>query len=262
MSGDQRRHTTPLDDAAIAFSLLTVVPLPARWPDEGERTQAAAWFPVVGVFLGILLGALTYSMRSLGLAVGAVLVLVAYQLACGFLHFDGLADVADAWSVSEERRHDVLKDSRVGTFGVIAVVLVVALQVLSLTTAIRTAGLLGILVVTVPVFGRLAATFACWFGKPARRYGLGAAVIGRPRVYGAVLVALVLLVLVAALANGPDPLILGTGWFIGGIVVALVVPHLISMRFGGVTGDVLGASILVVETIMLVAIDIIGSGIR
>lgn len=246
-------RSNPFRDAALVLTQLTVVPLPARWP-EATRPDVASYYPLVGLLLGAAGAGLVWAMRSAGwhgnaAPVVAALVVGVWALLTRFLHWDGVADVFDAWHApTAQRRRDVMKDSHVGAFGSTAVALVAIAQVVavaSLVAARHEAVLLAL-----PILARLAATFSAWIGKPAVLTGLGAAVSRRPGVAGmlaaSTLTAVALVLLQVAL--GRVGLYLG----IGGVVVALVVPDVISRRFGGVTGDTMGASILLTETALLV----------
>ncbi len=242
----------PLRDAALAVSLLTLVPAGVRiGPDE--QSSASGWFPAVGLALGgfvwafVALVVPAAAVEAHPLLV-AVLVVTVHAVLTRLLHWDGLADVADAsWGGhTVERRLEIMKDSATGAFGASALVIVALLQVTAIADLFTAGGALPLLF--VPFFGRTAATFAAWFGRPARDGGLGRSVIGKPSV-AALLPAVVAIgcvgLLMYAAMGLPGVVVLGVG-----LALALVVPHLISLRMGGVTGDVMGASVLAVETAM------------
>lgn len=252
----------PIRDFARAVTLLTAVPVPFSHPasaggdGDRERADSASYFPLVGLAFGLaLLVVVWFSNRFFyGMSgVTAVLIVSAQALATRLLHWDGLADVADGWFVTPERRLDVMSDSAVGAFGAVAVAFLALLQVEALT-AIATSPVTVAPVVLAPVFGRLAATFAAWLGKPAREGGLGRSVLGPPTLPGALACAAALaLAFGAAWAAGASAVVLSIVG-VGALVMALVVPHLVARRFGGVTGDTMGASVLLVETGVLVTI--------
>lgn len=247
----------PVRDLLLAASTLTAIPVRVIWPD-GERTDVPGYYPLVGFGLGWLAFGLVQFLSVLGWTDRAPLVVAAgvvalFALATAMLHWDGLADVFDGFGASDrERRLEIMHDSATGAFGVTAI----ALGVVAQTAAI--ARLLGDgpswALVVVPVFGRLAATFAAWFGRPARTGGLGASVTGRPHLGALVPAGLVggLAVALSVLAWGP----VGMWLSIGGIALALAVPRLIAARFGGVTGDVMGASVVLVETLLFAALAV------
>jgi adenosylcobinamide-GDP ribazoletransferase len=251
----------PLRDAGLAISLLTAVPTRARMPEDGTAPQVAGWFPAVG----LLLGAVGYTivkaaevlpvLRREPLLIAAI-VLVTWALMTRMLHFDGIADVADGYWGSHDpaRRLEIMSDSHIGAFGATAMALTAILEVAALAAVIAVPHELPVLL--VPAIARLSATAGCWLGSPARDGGLGRSVMAPPTLLGA-LPALIVLVLVAA------ALWVGFGVAGGvllciGILAAFGIPHLLSGRFGGVTGDVLGASVLLTETLLFVAFAVGG----
>jgi adenosylcobinamide-GDP ribazoletransferase len=178
-------------------------------------------------------------------------IVAAWALSTRLLHWDGLADVADGFWGSHDRarRLEIMSDSHTGAFGATAITLVALIEVSAIATVISAPHEVPLLF--VPVFARASATAAAWFGKPARPGGLGRSVMGRPTLPS---------VVVACLTVGAAALLCeftfrweGVVIALLGIVLALSIPHLLSRRFGGVTGDVMGASVLLTETLLLIA---------
>lgn len=247
----------PLRDAALAVSLLTVLPVRTRWPESG-KPAVAGWFPLVGLLLGSGAWALA-ALLALGLdtrtpLLQAVVIVTAVALLTRFIHHDGLADVADAWWGGEtsERRREIMKDSATGAFGATALGLCLIAQVASVE-ALVLAGALWCLPVAL-VTARFAATFAAWLGAPASQ-GLGSAVSGRPDVASG-LAASVGFAAAAGIAWAGGG-VAGLALVGLGIILALGVPHVISSRMGGVTGDVMGASVVIVEVLVLLMAGVI-----
>jgi adenosylcobinamide-GDP ribazoletransferase len=124
-----------VQDMVTAFQFLTRLPLGRVLYDENALSRSAKFFPLVGLLIGIL-GSVAYLwfIRYLPSAIAALLTLVLFVLATGGLHEDGLADVADAFGGGWNREQilAILKDSRIGTFGTLAIVLSVGLRVLLL----------------------------------------------------------------------------------------------------------------------------------
>jgi adenosylcobinamide-GDP ribazoletransferase len=241
-----------LRNARLAVSLLTVIPTGVV--PGGERAGGvAAWFPAVGLGLGVIGYGLARVAGRLGgqaqapYVVAAVIVAV-WALCTRGLHWDGVADVADgSWgSEDQARRLDIMADSAVGAFGATAIALVALLEVSAIGSILQHPHTLPLL--TVPIVARLSATAAAWFGTPARPGGLGRSVMGRPTAGG---VAVAAIPLVFAFALTVWVLGMAGGVLIGaGLVLALAVPHLLARRFGGVTGDVMGASVLLTEALL------------
>jgi adenosylcobinamide-GDP ribazoletransferase len=122
-------------DIATAFQFLTRLPISRLPYDANGLSRAAKFFPLVGLFLGIV-GSVTYLwlVRHLPSAIAALVTLTLFLLATGGLHEDGLADVADAFGGGWNRDQilTILKDSRIGTFGTLALVVSVGLRVVLL----------------------------------------------------------------------------------------------------------------------------------
>ncbi len=253
-----REH--PIRDAGLAVSLLTVVPTPARMPESGG-TQAAAWFAWVGAALGGVAYAIVKAAelwpdtRRSPLFVAA-LVVVVWALLTRLMHWDGLADVADAYWGSHERsrRLEILSDPHVGAFGAAALSLTAVFEVVAIATVLSAPHQSPVLV--VPVFARFSATAAAWLGTPAREGGLGRSVMGRPTVLSALVAATALLGATWLLWTGLH--VAGIAYAAIGLLLALGVPHVLALRFGGVTGDVMGASVLITETLLFALIAAVG----
>jgi len=245
----------PVRDAGLAVSLLTLVPTGALWP-AGEQTQVAAWFPAVGFVFGVVGYAIIKAAELLHVAgrapyLVAALVVVAWALLSRLLHWDGLADVSDGFwgSYDREARLEIMSDSRTGAFGATAVALTAILEVAAIGAIVAHPHELPLLL--VPVVSRFSATASAWLGAPARQAGLGRSVTGHPTTLALVIGLLPLAGAMTWLWVGFQVAGLALGVF--GLLVAFAVPHLLSQRFGGVTGDVMGASVLLTETILLIA---------
>ncbi|MDP2183210.1 MAG: adenosylcobinamide-GDP ribazoletransferase [Actinomycetota bacterium] len=259
-----------IDDIREAFAMLTVLP-DAGDPTRRTGTGAAGWFPVVGFVLGgTTLGALAVvnsasvawgdgELLERGALVFAVCVVAGWALVTRFLHWDGLADVADGYWGGHDigRRLEIMADSATGAFGAIAVTLVAIAQVAAIATILGRPTGAGMVILGAPVMGRMAATFASWLGKPARPDGLGSRVMGMSTASGGIAAGAAVTVALAVCTWQWG--LVALAWGGASLLAALVIPHLISKRFGGVTGDVMGASILLVETFSLVLAALIGS---
>jgi adenosylcobinamide-GDP ribazoletransferase len=122
-------------DMATAFQFLTRLPLSRVPYDPNALSRSAKFFPLVGLLIGIL-GSVLYLWlaRHLPAPIAALLTLAFFFLATGGLHEDGLADVADAFGGGWNREQilSILKDSRIGTYGTLALVVSVGLRLLLL----------------------------------------------------------------------------------------------------------------------------------
>lgn len=126
-----------LEDVVLATQFLTRVPVPFKSINPARLSRASAWFPIVGLLVG---GAATVSYRlltpHLGRPLTSLAVVLLMILITGGLHEDGLADCADAFGGgwTREDRLRILKDSRIGSFGAIALILALGARVLLLAS--------------------------------------------------------------------------------------------------------------------------------
>jgi adenosylcobinamide-GDP ribazoletransferase len=231
----------------IAFGLMTT--LPFRLPDDwqaGDSGRASVWYP----FVGLVIGGLTWltwmgTTRLFSPLVAGILSLIVWVALTGGLHLDGLADCCDGLlaSTTVERRLEIMKDPRLGAFGGIGLVLTLLLKaaVLSSLTANTSLGIL------------FAASLARWCILPA-----GLLPLARPSGMGADFKAGFRNWFIAAGAVIPLGLaiILGTRGLISlaaGLITAALVLCLAKSRINGVTGDVFGMTVEVVEVVALLA---------
>ncbi|GAB1514309.1 adenosylcobinamide-GDP ribazoletransferase [Actinophytocola sp. KF-1] len=225
----------------LAFSWLTVLPVHARHVDRDVARWAITLAPVVGLVLGGAAAGL-FVLLGEGL-LGGVLVVAFLALATRGMHLDGLADTADGLGSYKgpERALEIMREGPVGPFGVVAIVLVLGAQ----AAAIRDWQALVLAVAT----GRVAFTICCHRAVPAARpEGLGALVAGSQPTW--VPVGWVVVLAAASITQGwrgPVAVVVATG------LVVLLVRHT-GKRFGGITGDVLGAASELATTATLVAL--------
>jgi adenosylcobinamide-GDP ribazoletransferase len=227
-----------------ALSFLTIIPVPGGNIPPG---RAAIFFPLVGAMLGAA-GAGLFIAASLVLPVSlAALIAVAFwTLISGVLHEDGLADVADAMRAgrTREKMLAILKDSRIGTYGAVAIVLSLVARSQALEH-LPTARILEVCIVaqSVPRAGMVALA---WVSRPSGD-GLGYAFSSTLTTTGALV----------AITQGIAASML-LGWRPGLLILAGV--YLIVRgarayfyrRIGGVNGDCLGATAQLLEIFILV----------
>ncbi len=187
--------------AAIRF--LTIVPLPGAWGTaEADLAGSVAFFPVVGLLLGVAAAAIAWGLaqRAPSLVAAAVL-LIALMSFSGCLHLDGLSDTADGFFSCRDRQRmlEIMKDSHAGPMGLIAVVGVLLLKFAALGSLGPAS--LWPAVLLMPLAGRTAICVHVALLPSARPEGLGA-IFRRDRHVAAALGAAVLLAAVACSVLG------------------------------------------------------------
>jgi adenosylcobinamide-GDP ribazoletransferase len=233
--------------AAVAF--LTRIPV---GPPAGGELAGSAWaFPLVGAGIGAVAAFVFLAAQLIGLRdwLSALLTVLAGLLLTGALHEDGLADTADGLfgGHDRDRKLAIMRDSHHGTYGVLAIVLSVALRAAALAQ-IGEAVHAGLALVVAHTASRAVLPAVMSALPPARHDGLGAAA-GRPRS-AAVLTAAVIAVAIGLVSLGPlrGAVALGLA-----AVAVLAAAALARHQIGGYTGDVLGAFQQIAEIVILLA---------
>ncbi len=237
-------------EVIVALALLTRLPLPHAPAAAFARQAQAAWaFPLAGLAVAGIAAVVGWLCMAAGLPVPvtAGLMLVALVVTTGAMHEDGLADTADGFwgGFDPARRLEIMKDSHIGTYGVLALGLGVGLRWMALSATLAMG--VGPMVAAVVLSRGLLPALMAWMPH-ARRTGLSHQV-GRPSravALGALGLAVVLALVVA-------------GWgVIWALVLAVVavgaLAALARAKIGGQTGDVLGAAQQVAELVILLVL--------
>lgn len=243
-----------LDGLRLAVCLLTVVPAGRPRTDRATAGAAMLWAPAVGLLIGIVAGSVAAVAASGGLSPPscAVLALAASALLTRGLHLDGLADTADGLGSGRDRERAlaVMRASDIGPFGVATLVIVLLLQAAVLAELLSSGQAAAAGLALAGAAGRLAACWASVRPVPAARVdGLGALVASSVPVPAAAALTLALLVLAGAVTG-----LRGVLAVTAALVVAGLLARRCTHRFGGVTGDVLGALVEVAQTVTLVVL--------
>ena len=238
-----------LHDVYTALALLSRIPLPIDHDRAGERSRQAVWaYPIAGLIIGIIVSVIATIWSWFGLPAGmvAAVVLTAQIVITGAMHEDGLADSADGlWGGwNREKRLEIMKDSHIGTYGVLALGLSLIVRRVALTTVIE-AGWMWCAVIAAAVLSRVPMTILMNKLPFARAGGLARSV-GQPdrqAVAASITIGLVITALI-------------TGWMIIPIFIFVGLATIKAMwiaqtKIGGQTGDILGATQQLAEITIL-----------
>jgi adenosylcobinamide-GDP ribazoletransferase len=230
-----------------ALQFLTRVPIRLR--REPSLNKTVAWFPMAGALIGAAVGGAAAGLWHLvPPLVAAALAVTIGLLITGAFHEDGLGDVADAfgggWTV--ERRLEILKDSRHGTYGVAAMCASIVVRVVAMGSLPGPAVMFAA-AIAAHTMGRVAAVAMAGSMQLATHSGLGAD-YGRSTSGGRAAVSVVAGIAITTLV---------VGWWAAPLAAAALVAllttgHLAKRKIGGISGDVLGAGEQVAECLCLV----------
>ena len=234
---------------AIAFGFLSRFPIGNGPVAAADLGRSLAWFPVVGLaFGGVLAGTAHLLHDHLPAPLLAVSLVALLAALSGGLHLDGLADVFDGLGGGRgdrEKTLAIMRDSRIGAHGAIALVLALAAKVAAVHEVLGTGATWPLL--CCPILGRWSSVPLVIFFPYARQEGLGKAMTdhGRPRHFvQATLLAAACLAWSGDRALGPA---------VAALAAALGLALFVRRRLGGLTGAVYGAAIELAEIAFLIA---------
>jgi adenosylcobinamide-GDP ribazoletransferase len=230
----------------LITAIQTLTILPIRGKGCEDFAESLPWFPLVGLLLGSILTGLAYAGRMVQPEAMAVLLLIASVLLTRGFHLDGVADCADGFGggYSRERVLAIMKDSSTGAFGAIALILLLLTKWVALTHLLQTGN---VEILLIAYAGSRALQVEQMVRLPyARQTGTAASF-----VQGATtrhrLIALVSAGVIAILLKGILGLIyLSLAW-----IAAFLFGAYCRKRVGGITGDLLGATSELTETLIL-----------
>jgi adenosylcobinamide-GDP ribazoletransferase len=236
--------------AAGAFTFLTRVPLARLVVIDGDDVaRGSILFPVVGAGVGAAGGGVALLVDQwLPSFTTAALACTVTVLLTGALHVDALADTADALGApTRERALEVMRDSRIGSFGAAAIALDLLLKVSAVAALVDRGGVVGAFVAAGVLSRSAAPLLAARLPYPRAAGGTGSVLTGRVTTVTAVIVCVVGLAL-TVVAVGADV------WPLAGTAAIATVALALWYRawLGGATGDCLGATTEVIETAVLV----------
>ena len=277
MAGDQKRHSSKSSrisnllstvrrvflsqykELVAAVCFLSILPVPGRaWLFENDEATArlvvgCAYFPLVGLLLACLLCLLMLLLMSLipQLAL-AVLLVVGLVILTGGLHLDGLMDTCDGFfgGSTRERKLEIMRDSRVGSFGVLGGACILLLK-FALFASLSVHVLSIALLVVLPS-ARWAIVLALRVFPSARPTGLGSAFHKAVRTEQLVLASIVVLAIVLVIGH-----LIGLFVLVTVAITTLMLGLWITRSIGGLTGDSYGAIAEVVEVVALLVLVLI-----
>jgi len=232
----------PLHDLRVAVGFLTRIPMgdvTREGTVEVDMARAVPWFPLVGALIGAIVGgAYVLFDELLNVRIASMLAVGLGLLITGAFHHDGLADIADAFGggTTVERRLEILKDSRLGTYGTAALSMAIVGEILAISE-LKGAEAFAAIVVAHSL-GRSMALGAMILA-PSAGSGMGSDYMERLSPIG-VLVGMFVGIVAASVFSPIFPVVtIGVAALVTMLIVALAI-----RKIGGINGDVLGAIVV------------------
>jgi adenosylcobinamide-GDP ribazoletransferase len=237
-----------MNSLLLALQFLTIIPVNHSFiASDRQLGNSIIFYPVIGLLIGCILAFSSMMLANIPLQIQSAVILILWVLLTGGLHLDGLADCADAWVGGlgdKQRSLEIMKDPTAGPIAVVVLVLLLLLKYLLINYILEHQAL-AVLVMT-PVMGRLSILILMLSTRYIRTAGLGEKLVTNLPLSATKTISL----------SG----ILVSIYFLGIIPISfmLLIIWLISSqakkRLGGVTGDVYGAAVELVEVGILLGI--------
>ncbi len=232
-----------MDDFRTALALLTILPIAPR--EANVSARAFAYYPLIGLIIGLGLAAANFLLRLLfPNPLAAALLIALWAAITGALHLDGFTDACDGLfaATTRERRLEILRDVHLGAFGAVSLVLLLLTQVAAVSSLRSFAPL-----VLAPALGRWAMVHAAAYPL-ARREGM-AVMFSAGLTRREILVATISAAVLCAIFRW-----LGLAAFVTAFLTAALIARFAVARLGGLTGDIYG---MVCESVQ-VAVLLVG----
>ena len=214
--------------------------------DEEKLGKSIKYFPLVGAIIGIFLYGINILAGKIteNRQIAAIIIIIAEIFITGLIHIDGLADTADGlFSYAEkEKILEIMKDSRVGTNGAVALILYFMTKVI-LLSEIRPE-----YIILYPVISRLSTSINAGLGEYARKNGMSNGIIGKNGKKEAVISIIITMILSFIILKAKGLTIL-----IFAILFILLLMKGVKRKIGGITGDTMGASLELTTILVLLA---------
>lgn len=241
----------------IALQFLTRLPIRTQgeWQEQ-KIASSVLYYPLVGALIGALLWFVGNLFNSFSPVLAAAVLLLLWVLISGGLHLDGLADSADAWAGGygdKQRSLDIMQDPAAGPFAVVVLVLLLLLKFSALSVIIESKQFY--LLMVAPVLGRLSVIVLFLTTPYVRKNGLGDAMakyFNRRHAY--VVTALTVLSSLLVFPSMAFMLAMALSF-----IALYVLRYLMLQRLDGMTGDTIGASLEITETVALFSLALVFS---
>jgi adenosylcobinamide-GDP ribazoletransferase len=232
----------------LAVSFLTIIPIPIESANDSDVAASMACFPLIGLLMG-----LTFALEDralafwLGHAMRSALIVLSMAVLSGAIHLDGLADTADALGAGRDRLRalEILRDSRIGAYGTIALFFALGLKVLSLASLAGKPRLAALIL--APMLSRWALVAVSHKLDYLRAAGAGSSMLGRGSERNLTIASVI--VLLAMIPFWSRKVFIT---YAMAVVATFAMRSFYRLWLHGITGDLIGACGEIVEVLAMV----------
>ncbi len=231
----------------IALQFLTILPINIRSEiKERDFGSSLLYFPVIGILIGLVLSTAVFLVGLLPNLVVGVIILIISIVITGGIHLDGFADTCDGFygSKPKDKILEIMRDSRVGTMGVVGVVCLLLLKFTLIVSIPRE--MLWKVLIMMAVFARWSQVLACYMSEYARKEGKAKYFIehaGKKELFMGILLTSGLFFLLMQIK--------GIILFLISMFPILLFINCIKRKIGGMTGDTIGSVSEIAEVLIL-----------
>lgn len=238
----------------LMIQFLTRIPVNVSLPCEKDNfRRASIFFPVIGLVVGgIQWGVYKLLVNIIPIDAVIIIILIVGVIVTGAIHIDGLGDTCDGFFAfkGSDRIIEIMKDSRIGTYACIAMVMDLLLKYTLFSFIVPK---FSVAIIAAPMISRCSVLFLGFKGKTAKSTGTGNFFIGNVGI-AQFAIGLVITLGVLSLLMTPRYIVIL-------LIVALILSFIFNLfcekRIGGLTGDTLGANNELVEILTLILISVI-----
>ncbi len=241
----------------LIFQFLTRLPIPiAIDADEQTFKDGIYFFTVVGALLGAILLAVNSLLTALQVDPWsrAILLTIVHIFSTGGLHLDGIADTSDALfsNRSKQRMLEILRDSRIGSNGVLALIITLTLKAVGIHFVISHGYAIALLM--MPIIGRFCVVLSFYWGETPRSSGMGNLFIGNAKIGHILANAVVPLLVLTFVVTQRLNLLIAV---IICVIYVILVIRWSTKKIGGITGDLLGFIIESSEVVFVLSMMLV-----
>ena len=241
----------------IALQFLTIFPVTIKSQIEKKSFgRSLIYFPVVGALVGFIAVSISLVFHFLPYMVTVVLILIILITITGGIHLDGFADTCDGFygAKSKEKILEIMRDSHIGTMGVVAVVCLLLLKFTLLLSVPREN--LWMVVIAMTMFSRWSQVAACYFSRYSREEGKAKYFVshaGWKELFIGGLFTVISLIWLMKLK--------GFSLFLFSVAIIFLFITYAKRKIGGMTGDTIGATSEIAEVSVIFFFNVLHSGL-